>query len=239
MNKQELEQFIKWLPSNINEFKDKSPEEIVTILNKLSQTGEGIDTISKLINQFKQNMQSFKNGGKINYIINKFQTGGQFQQRKFNILDTLNLKQSIPINKKFIGLQNKFNTQKFANGGAAESKSDIRKRGDNSKTTHVDNTVTFTEELPYGIRQTLIRPNGDRTTRDITFDRDTTFTSYPINGKSLVLNRILASEMFNPNSSENDISQDNTWYYYNTNRLMNKWGETFNKYFPKHDEYLK
>ncbi len=35
MNKEDLTQFIEWLPVNINEFKDKTPDEVVTILNKL------------------------------------------------------------------------------------------------------------------------------------------------------------------------------------------------------------
>ena len=77
MNEQELVRFVKWLPSNINEFKDKTPEEVVTILNKMSQTEEGMNTISELINQFKQNSQMFKKGGKLDILINKFKPGGK------------------------------------------------------------------------------------------------------------------------------------------------------------------
>lgn len=55
MNKEDLTQFIEWLPVNINEFKDKTPDEVVTILNKLAQTEEGLNEISGLISQFKQN----------------------------------------------------------------------------------------------------------------------------------------------------------------------------------------
>lgn len=73
MNEKELAQFVKWLPSNINEFKDKTPEEVVTILNKLSQTEEGMNTISGFINQFKQSSQMFKKGGKLDFLINNFQ----------------------------------------------------------------------------------------------------------------------------------------------------------------------
>ena len=54
MNKEDLTQFIEWLPVNINEFKDKTPDEVVTILNKLAQTEEGLNEISGLISQFKQ-----------------------------------------------------------------------------------------------------------------------------------------------------------------------------------------
>lgn len=76
MNEQELAQFVEWLPSSIEEFKDKTPEEIVTTLNKMSQTEEGMNTISTLIDQFKRNSSKiFKSGGKLNYLINKFKNG--------------------------------------------------------------------------------------------------------------------------------------------------------------------
>ena len=45
MNKEDLTQFIEWLPVNINEFKDKTPDEVVTILNKLAQTEEFLDEL--------------------------------------------------------------------------------------------------------------------------------------------------------------------------------------------------
>lgn len=81
MNKEDLTQFIEWLPVNINEFKDKTPDEVVTILNKLAQTEEGLNEISGLISQFKQK-QMFKFGGKLGQLINKFQQGGKSDQRK-------------------------------------------------------------------------------------------------------------------------------------------------------------
>lgn len=78
MNEQELAQFVEWLPSSVNEFKDKTPDEIVTMLNQMAQTEEGMNTISGLINQFKQSsMGMFKSGGKLNYLINKFREGGE------------------------------------------------------------------------------------------------------------------------------------------------------------------
>lgn len=78
MNEQELAQFVEWLPSSVSEFKDKTPKEIVIILNKMSQTEEGMNMISDLINQFKQNsMGMFKSGGKLNYLIIKFKEGGE------------------------------------------------------------------------------------------------------------------------------------------------------------------
>lgn len=77
MEKQELVKFVEWLPSNVEEFKNKNPEEIVVILNKMSQTEDGINTISNFINAFKQTTQTFKWGGRINLHINKFQKGGK------------------------------------------------------------------------------------------------------------------------------------------------------------------
>lgn len=74
MNKQELAKFVEWLPTNVEEFKDKTPEEIVTILNQKSQTEEGMVEISDLIDQFKQNSPLFKKGGKMEFLINKFKT---------------------------------------------------------------------------------------------------------------------------------------------------------------------
>lgn len=74
MNKQELAKFVEWLPTNVEEFKNKTSEEIVTILNKKSQTEEGMVEISDLIDQFKQNAPLFKNGGKMEFLINKFKT---------------------------------------------------------------------------------------------------------------------------------------------------------------------
>lgn len=85
MNEQELAQFVEWLPSNIEEFKDKTPKEIVTTLNKMSQTEEGMNMISILIDQFKQSSQMFKKGGKISSLIDKFQNGGKSNQRSSDI----------------------------------------------------------------------------------------------------------------------------------------------------------
>ena len=47
MEKQELIKFIEWLPLNVEEFKESSPEDIINTLNSLSQTEEGNSTIEK------------------------------------------------------------------------------------------------------------------------------------------------------------------------------------------------
>lgn len=48
MDEQLLQDFIVWLPTKFEEFKDKTPEQTVEILNNLSQSDEGkrqIETI--------------------------------------------------------------------------------------------------------------------------------------------------------------------------------------------------
>lgn len=71
-------QFVQWLPSKVEEFQNKTPEEIVGKLNELAQTEDGMNTISGLINQFKQEQSAgmFKQGGKLAYLVNKFKDGG-------------------------------------------------------------------------------------------------------------------------------------------------------------------
>lgn len=85
MEKQELTKFIKWLSSNVDEFKNKTPEEIVTTINKLSQTEEGMNAISDFINKFKKNSQMFREGGKLNYFIKKYRGGGKNDNKKQKI----------------------------------------------------------------------------------------------------------------------------------------------------------
>ena len=67
MEQEELMQFVQWLPSKVEEFQNKTPEEIVGKLNELAQTEDGMNTISGLINQFKQEQSAgmFKQGGKL------------------------------------------------------------------------------------------------------------------------------------------------------------------------------
>nr|DAM45658.1 MAG TPA: hypothetical protein [Bacteriophage sp.] len=73
----------------------------------MAQTEEGMNTISGLINQFKQNsMGMFKSGGKLNYLINKFQNGG-----KPRVVETLNYVQgrtSLPAGMTKLDFNRKF-----------------------------------------------------------------------------------------------------------------------------------
>lgn len=80
-------QFVQWLSSKVEEFQNKTPEEIVGKLNELAQTEDGMNTISGLINQFKQEQSAgmFKQGGKLAYLVNKFKDGGSAKnERKEN-----------------------------------------------------------------------------------------------------------------------------------------------------------
>lgn len=87
MEQEELMQFVQWLPSKVEEFQNKTPEEIVGKLNELAQTEDGMNTISGLINQFKQEQSAgmFKQGGKLAYLVNKFKDRGSAKnERKEN-----------------------------------------------------------------------------------------------------------------------------------------------------------
>lgn len=147
------------------------------------------------------------------------------------VLGMLGLKKPTPVSSRYAYLQNIFDNTEFKRGGVikadgGEKIEDPREMDDREEITHNDGVKTRTEEHPWGIRQIFIRPNGDRTERDITFDRDTTFRSYPVIGKGLVLNRGILQ--FDPNELDSDARRA----YYNTDRLMKSWGETLNKYFP-------
>lgn len=82
MEKQELAAFVEWLPSNVEEFKDKNPEEVVTMLNELSQTDEGVNVISNLINQFKERTQMFEQGGKLSFLVEKLKNGNKYNRQQ-------------------------------------------------------------------------------------------------------------------------------------------------------------
>lgn len=84
MEQEELMQFVQWLPSKVEEFQNKTPEEIVGKLNELAQTEDGMNTISGLINQFKQEQSAgmFKQGGKLAYLVNKFKDGGSAKNER-------------------------------------------------------------------------------------------------------------------------------------------------------------
>lgn len=82
MNKEELMQFVEWLPNNVEEFKGMDPDQIVNTLNKLSESEEGIATLNELMSTYKKSKQMFRKGGKIEYLVGKFQEGGEVKKYK-------------------------------------------------------------------------------------------------------------------------------------------------------------
>lgn len=84
MEQEELIQFVQWLPSKVAEFQNKTPDEIVGELNQMAQSEEGMNVISGLINQFKQEQSTgmFKKGGKLNYLVTKFKEGGSAKEKR-------------------------------------------------------------------------------------------------------------------------------------------------------------
>ena len=88
---QTMAAFIQWLPQNIQQFegslpKDiiepiataQSPEEVVNVLNQLSQSQEGNQIISTMFQAFQKSLTSkMFNGGKLKQLLDKCQTGNK------------------------------------------------------------------------------------------------------------------------------------------------------------------
>ena len=83
--------FIQWLPQNIKQFEGslpkeiiepiataQSPEEVVNILNQLSQSQEGNQIVSTMFQAFQESQKTgmFAKGGKLGQLLNKYQNGG-------------------------------------------------------------------------------------------------------------------------------------------------------------------
>ena len=79
MNETDLIAFIQWLPTKIEAFQNKTPEEIAQVLNNMAKTEEGKAELEALIGEFKEsNMETnmFKKGGRLDYLVEKFKKGG-------------------------------------------------------------------------------------------------------------------------------------------------------------------
>lgn len=69
---------------------NKSPEDAMSAIEKLSKTPEGEKQLNKLTAQFKKETEGilggqeptgmFREGGKLNYFVKKFQTGGVYNR---------------------------------------------------------------------------------------------------------------------------------------------------------------
>lgn len=91
MNEEQLIEFVNWLPSVVPEFKDSTPDQIVQALNQMSESDEGQQMLSQLINTFQQAKQSadsqmFKKGGKLAAFVSKYGKGGEMCCKKKAIL---------------------------------------------------------------------------------------------------------------------------------------------------------
>ena len=91
--------FIQWLPQNIQQFegslpKDiidliaaaQSPEEVVNVLNQLSQSQEGTQLVSVMFQAFQESQKAgmFAKGGKLDYLIKKYQNAAGNLPKKDN-----------------------------------------------------------------------------------------------------------------------------------------------------------
>lgn len=87
--------FVQWLPQNIKQFEGslpkeiiepiataQSPEEIVNILNQLSQSQEGNQIVSTMFQAFQKSQKTgmFAKGGKLGQLLNKYQKGGRLSE---------------------------------------------------------------------------------------------------------------------------------------------------------------
>ena len=80
MNEEMLTAFIQWLPTKFEELQDKSPEEIVGMLEQMSKTEEGQKQLDSLVKAFQQEASQagmFRKGGKLDYFVEKFAKGGK------------------------------------------------------------------------------------------------------------------------------------------------------------------
>lgn len=69
-NQKKLLQFVEWLGANVPELKGQTSEQIVSTINKLSESPEGQEMLQGLIKEFESSMTGmFKKGGKLNYLI--------------------------------------------------------------------------------------------------------------------------------------------------------------------------
>lgn len=78
-DQKKLLQFVTWLGENVPELKGQAPEQIVSTINKLSESKEGQQMLQGLIEEFESSTTGmFKKGGKLNYLL-CLKKGGNIQ----------------------------------------------------------------------------------------------------------------------------------------------------------------
>lgn len=110
---QTMAAFVQWLPQNIKQFEGslpkeiiepiaraQSPEEVVNVLNQLSQSQEGNQIVSTMFKAFQESQKTgmFAKGGKLGQLLNKYQNGGKGDWNNYHTIisapgDTLRFKQ--------------------------------------------------------------------------------------------------------------------------------------------------
>lgn len=69
-DQKKLLQFVTWLGENVPELKGQTPEQVVSTINKLSESPEGQEMLQGLIKEFESSMTGvFKKGGKLDYLL--------------------------------------------------------------------------------------------------------------------------------------------------------------------------
>lgn len=78
-DQKKLLQFVTWLGENVPELKGQTPEQVVSTINKLSESPEGQEMLQGLIKEFESSMTGvFKKGGKLDYLL-CLKKGGSIQ----------------------------------------------------------------------------------------------------------------------------------------------------------------
>lgn len=193
-------EFIKWIPTRVKELQNKSPEEIAMTLNKLSKTPEGQKQLEALIQEFKSENAAiqpeetgmFKKGGKLNYLVSKFQNGGTPR-----IVETLNYVQgrtSLPPGMTKLDFNRKF-SDNYRASQYSNSKGDIlqflqrpntvggteRLITNNKRDTLYRNTFNGAETS--NKPQPWYRPKSEKAKKKADYDRFTSrFAEYFQNG---------------------------------------------------------
>ena len=192
-NKEQVE-FLQWLSTNVREFEDKTPEEIVNTLNELYQTPEGQEQVVNLIKSFKDSKKKaskFAKGGKLDYLVTKYQNGNPFKGKM-----NLKIKGKNPLNKDVETLEkgNKVHNpskQRSSDANRREFyKVDLYKYGPWSRVNPVTNTSSGVvlkdgisqETLPNGVGLRQITRNNITTTELVSPDKKDTL--YIHNGNS-------------------------------------------------------
>lgn len=161
-NQQQLAEFVQWLPQNIAQFRGqipdevivpianaKTPEEVVGVLNQLSQSEQGNQLVAGIFQAYQQSKQQgmFKNGGKLYQLLTKFQDGGKTVTKERKDVNERTIYSSGPRGGQAIYTQLPDGTQKYT-----------LTRNEQGFDSNTDGTY-----FPYEESTITITPQGDTT----------------------------------------------------------------------------